>query len=320
MSHFSVCAAIPNSALERAGIGRALEEILAPYEENPVSGEYMEFQDQTEECWEAYPKDTVRAVRFPDGSLHGLFSPEFMNDFTIQENRLLEKTEDGEKETERSRALELLDACPVKKFYTFEEYCRKHCNYTEENGSWGYWCNPNARWDWYSIGGRFSDKLLVKKTSRSAIGMVSGPDGYLSADGALVGEIAWEEMKRRERAAAEKYYGELRTAFISGDGSDLGPLAYMEEDGIRGWGTMLYKAGETLEEYLYRSGLGKKDRYVMPAYAFVDLNGKWHAQGDMGWFGVSSNDKEERAWRDEVQAFLSTVWEKDYLVMLDCHI
>ena len=40
----------------------------------------------------------------------------------------------------------------------------------------------------------------------------------------------------------------------------------------------------------------------------------------MGWFGISSNDKPERTWNDELQTLMNEVQDDDYLVAVDCHI
>ena len=36
----------------------------------------------------------------------------------------------------------------------------------EKTGNYGYWHNPEAHWDWYSIGGRWTGKLKLKKSKR----------------------------------------------------------------------------------------------------------------------------------------------------------
>lgn len=37
----------------------------------------------------------------------------------------------------------------------------------KETGKYGYWENPNAQWDWYQIGGRWSNMLLSKNGYKS---------------------------------------------------------------------------------------------------------------------------------------------------------
>ena len=53
---------------------------------------------------------------------------------------------------------------------SFDDFMVEYGEYTsrdEETGKYGYWENPNAKWDWYSIGGRWSGSLLLKSGERS---------------------------------------------------------------------------------------------------------------------------------------------------------
>ena len=59
---------------------------------------------------------------------------------------------------------------------------------------------------------------------------------------------------------------------------------------------------------------------ILNTYAFVDRNGDWTGSGDMGWFGISSNDKDERAWNDEIQKLMNEAKDDDFLAIVDCHI
>ena len=108
MSHYSVCVAIPASRLEGGEmsawrIESILDEILAPYDEGPVSEEYLEFQDKTEECREGYHKDTRTAVRFPDGSVHSAFAKEVTRRFVLREGKLLHVRQCGYQVPRRHR-------------------------------------------------------------------------------------------------------------------------------------------------------------------------------------------------------------------------
>ena len=44
---------------------------------------------------------------------------------------------------------------------------------------------------------------------------------------------------------------------------------------------------------------------ISPPYAYVDTNGIWNERGEMGWFGISSNDKDEKTWDDEFKKFIN---------------
>lgn len=59
----------------------------------------------------------------------------------------------------------------------------------------------------------------------------------------------------------------------------------------------------------------KKGKY---AFSFVDSKGRWHEKGNMGWFGVSTNNKSD--WKDIFKELLKKEKPEDYLVCCDCHI
>jgi len=54
----------------------------------------------------------------------------------------------------------------LKKYYNndFEFFMKEWAGYEkdEETGKYGYWENPNRKWDYYQIGGRWLDKLTTK--------------------------------------------------------------------------------------------------------------------------------------------------------------
>lgn len=55
-------------------------------------------------------------------------------------------------------------------------------------------------------------------------------------------------------------------------------------------------------------------------YAYVDTNGNWYSRGEMGWLGVSSNDKDENSWDDEFKKFIKNQKKSTIVTLVDCHI
>ena len=338
MSHFFVCFIVPQ--LDHANpvtadtIDDRLSSILAPYDEQTEEMEYREFEDRTEEAKAGYETDTMRVIRYPDGSIRSIYDREFTKLFYICDDTIYqygpEEKERNNLQTEASRALELVKDYPVKAWYpTFEDYCEEYCGYIQNGeGEWGYTHNPNAKWDWWVIGGRFTGDFLVRADLQDCI--VSSdcsegdsdraPEGYKFVDGARKKDICWDLMKQLAVDAVEKGYQKCVEAFENKDLTGFGPLTSIVDDGIASWGAMLYKKGETLDEYKARKGVANVDRYMINAYAFVDRNGDWSGSGDMGWFGISSNDKDERTWNDELQTLINESQDDDFIVSIDCHI
>lgn len=337
MSHFSVCVVVPqvysNVRVSARNIESCLCRILAPYDEQTEEAEYREFEDRTEEAKAGYETDTTQAVRFPDGTIHSVHDNEFTDRFYTLEGAIYEYGADRKRteklQTEASRAYELINDYPVKQRYTsFEAYCEEYCGYVQNSeGLWGYTHNPNAKWDWWQIGGRFPGKFLVKEDVVDCIATHMSPDdddqvpdGYKYADAARMKDICWDLMKQIAVEAVEARYKRCVEAFESGQSKDLDFFARITDEGIIGWSSMIYVKGESLDNYKARKGVTDMDKYPINTFAFVDRNGDWSGSGDMGWFGMSSNDKPERAWNDELQALMSNVQDDDFIVAVDCHI
>lgn len=55
------------------------------------------------------------------------------------------------------------------------------------------------------------------------------------------------------------------------------------------------------------------------AFAIVK-DGKWYERGEMGWFGVVTDEKDENAWNKEVKQLLASLSPDTLLTVYDCHI
>lgn len=44
-------------------------------------------------------------------------------------------------------------------------------------------------------------------------------------------------------------------------------------------------------------------------FCLVDADGVWHEKGEMGWFGMSFNDKEADVWNNEVKTYIQQLAE-----------
>jgi hypothetical protein len=306
-----------------------LDYLLAPYEESTENEDYRVFQDCTEKCRKEYQEDTSDFAQFPDGNIYSIYHGKFCSKYMVKDGKVYckpEKFGDDPYESEDSLAITYLPNRPVKCHYSFEEYCVDFCGYRLENGCWGYWSNPNAKWDWWTVGGRWSGSMLAAKGIKDVLYSSEQHDdmlqmgNYRPIDGAFKKDIAFLKMHELQKESASARFFKLEKAFEQNDASDLGPLTAIKEDGIYGWGDLLYQAGETLEEYLQRRGLADDANGGFYPYAYVDAEGDWHGEGDMGWFGISSNDKSKLDWHTEVQQFLESLDGDDYLVCVDCHI
>lgn len=132
MSHFTVLVKVKQDRLENhdGDLDSALREMLLPYQED-ADEQYVQFVDCTQEI-----EDSLKTV--------------------IEEGDYLAK--------------EHPDAVgkTLEEFYGgFDEVAKEYHSYRKDSktGKYGYYKNPNAKWDWYQIGGRWSGFLPVKTTA-----------------------------------------------------------------------------------------------------------------------------------------------------------
>lgn len=228
----------------------------------------------------------------------------------------------------------------------------KYPNYNDYLQDWhgispdkqGYWINENAKWDWYSLGGRWTGYFKLKP---NAAGDIGEPGAFGNAarvgyvDSALKGAIDFEGMKMDAMEEARERYQEVLSMFN-------GNIPKLE----RTWDDIL--ADESIEGIdnkrdLYHSQPSKvralevaraheehffdleefqctEDEYaesisarVITPFAVVK-DGKWYQKGEMGWFGITHDEKDQGVWVEEVQKLLDSLADDTALHLYDCHI
>ena len=232
----------------------------------------------------------------------------------------------------------------------FDSAYKKHGELWNRN-NWrldeeGRWCeystyNPDAKWDWYVIGGRWTGFFKVKKGHFGSVGetCVSGTPakkGY--ADQLLKGAIDIEYMRndagkrameRWEFVHNEIICGESFTTFdkLRGSFTEIQDArdAYWNQPVLIRWkrkqaeNTSPIGFLSNIEDYL----ISKEDyienarRDVITPYAYV-VNGEWFGRGDMGWWGVSSNESD--AYDEQFNNVFQQMPDDTLVTIIDCHI
>lgn len=166
MAEITLCSLMGRTTSFARQLVAAVEEVMAPYSAE-ASEEYMEFADMTEELKSDYAK-SIDCLKLPNGKIvecgsYPYFSKYSIVDGKVSQNKVgpLHHT----RRTKQSRKIQYLPNCPRQKLYkTFEKYAGDYrgYEYNEEEKGYGFYCNPNAMWDWYQIGGRWPVSFLVK--------------------------------------------------------------------------------------------------------------------------------------------------------------
>lgn len=158
---------------------------------------------------------------------------------------------------ERTTPYESFDECYAE---NGEDWDNNSCRKNEA----GVWCeystyNPQSKWDWYLLGGRWSGKIIKLKK-----GATSG----------IIGERSWCSTTNGVDAALKK---------------DIDFEA-----------------------------MDKEPEYWVP-YAVVK-DSKWLGRGDMGWWGISTNNAPLEEWTQKVRELIASLPDDTLISFYDCHI
>ena len=161
---------------------------------------------------------------------------------------------------------------------------------TDPDGNLYSTYNPNSKWDWWEVGGRFNKQLKVGKVLR---------------DEAYVKDIDFTMDEETYKDALD-FWDVLMSGKPETPGKNYMTLfskQYYED---------YYGDRETYARYMAN----------FRTYAVITPDGKWYAEGDMGWFGCSSATPEEfKKWCEHYkEIFLDNADPKWILTIVDCHI
>lgn len=178
--------------------------------------------------------------------------------------------------------------------------------FNNELKSWGYYKNPKAKWDWYSIGGRWSGFFTLKNGASGALGepgiygREEEDEKPNKADQAKKGAIDWESMQNEQLVRARKTWEEVQS---EGDKipSAIKHFIYGITD------------DDTLDSYLER-----RDKF--PTTYAVLKDSTWYEKGEMGWWGVAANEKSDAEWDVEFKKLIEDLPDDTLLTIVDCHI
>ena len=332
MSHFSVMI-----------IGENPEEQLEPYWEldlteeevrNDPRGEFHSEQDEVDDDWE---NKTVKMIKLSNGEFCYTWDKRFTT------GKLFEQTKEYPADSEKVTLTYKENA--QRQGMTKEEFTDNWYGYSKHNGEYGYWNNPNAKWDWYQLGGRWSGYFKLKEGSdgtKGECGVLNScrtedkghADQLLKKDIDLEGMFA-DAMKK----AAERYnefeevtkgldppprWDSVRELFP--DDIDRARTVYHGHEFIQALqkADMMPWGGEIID--IYFVGQGGREKYIenskcqcLIPFAFVK-DGEWYEKGEMGWWGMVSDEKLQYDWSAKFMELWEDLPEDTLISMYDLHI
>lgn len=362
MSHFTVMV-----------IGKNPEEQLAAFHEFECTGQddqYIQDIDETAELQAEYDEARREYYHLPNAEFVGKYEA-----------------------TDEEKEQGTLENLPVSQFMTMREFLEKehgidpeHILKTNERPDlrdthkYGYIrmngdklvqsirrTNPNAKWDWYQLGGRWSGMLRLKPEYSEAIGHAVAfknrgkdiPDTLLEKIRKIsLGNQSWfnagEKLNRDQADTAPKYAIDF-DRMVSDHLSKVVPKWDAIQEVINGrdwltWAEMREKHENNIEaareafheqkviqdlkadllkhhfftdwddykisreEYIARESLS-----AVSTFALLK-DGEWREKGEMGWFGMSSNEKDQVDWSNELISIIEQLPDDTQISVYDCHI
>ena len=275
MSHYSVAVIIKKGQ----SLEDALEKALAPFDENLEVPPYI--AHTRKDLIEKERLEYLVAIREREILLSG--NTEF--NFRFKKEYLKETLEER---------LKKIDIISDEELY--QEAIRMYSpDSIDEYGNVISTYNPNSKWDWYEVGGRWSNLLTLKTGEKT--------------DCDVIKEVSFEpDIKEYNKALR---FWEL---YVEKNEEDL---TEEEKDEI---GFVFYKKEYFLEKY------GSKEEYAkamssFSTYAILDSDGVWHEPGAMGWFGMShASIKEEKKFTDNYMDIINREDPNNIIIIVDCHI
>lgn len=172
----------------------------------------------------------------------------------------------------------------------------------DEEGNLYYLSNPEAKWDWWLIGGRWTGYFRKKAGAEGEVGTpgvmtdpATDPD---VADVIKVKDIDWDAMdeaeKKRRGEFFDKYDAEKNSPFV--------------------WSKSEVQALTTLsrEEYI--------NRPVSHSTHAVLHDDEWYERGEMGWWGIVVDEKNPDEWDSEWRKLVESLDPETEVTIVDCHI
>jgi hypothetical protein len=187
--------------------------------------------------------------------------------------------------------------------------------------------NPESKWDWWVVGGRWSNMLMLK-------------DGR-HVDEAYIRDVDWVGMRAVARKKAEDDFDLMwniigkRTPLVAWKSFMAkypNDIAKAREE---------YNAQETLKvlrssnvaapvfgcpvETYHLDAPNPRESFVeasvnaIPWCYAVVKDGKWVTQGSMGWWGMSKDDMTDDEWKAIVRKLIDDSPD-EYVTVVDCHI
>lgn len=335
MSHFAVMV-----------IGKDVEKQLQPFHEFECTGiddQYVQDIDKTDELREAYKKDKQKCLRSPEGKLVNYYNNQFYRNPTPAEEESQHVFNKGQKVHFIPEGWVEVEV-PVCEMMTEAEFAAD--NYGDEiivtsqdqidkkgKNKYGHILvdggtvcryidrtNPNKKWDWYQVGGRWSGMLLVRGQEKNSaikknikVGLMRGKEEeecrkHYAEFAAIAKGRTWEPWDSVIKRFPENKIDEAREFY--------GSQAVIED--LRKDREFCF---DNNDQYLRSLDSLVKEARDSAIVTFALLkDGKWFERGEMGWWGIVLNEQDRDVWNAQFNKMFDELPDDTLITIVDCHI
>ena len=184
--------------------------------------------------------------------------------------------------------------------------------FVDDEGTLLRWCtyNPDSKWDWYQVGGRWRGFFTLKEgIPDRPLGEAGVPEMFSEKEGKEAIDYTGKADQVRkgdidlDAMYEEAYQNGLKTYDKAmKDSKDIRAFMYNMQE------------GETKEEYARRC-----QNNALSTFAYVK-DGEWYEKGTMGWWAVVSDPKACEDWDKQFHEAFEALPDDTLLTLVDCHI
>lgn len=329
MSHFTVLV-----------IGDKVEEQLQPYHEYECTGimdQYVVALDETEENIKDYQTDTV-AIVFKDGKLFGTKYSDQCKGFWKRSG--IGISSNDEFILPIGSGFSLQEDYPLNQVYpTFAQYMKDwHGEDLNKDGRVVRHTNPNAKWDWWVIGGRWTGFFTLKPGTtgeQGKPGLMTPSAGARCCDSTIKKNIDFASMRMTKQLEAQAAWESVNSIITKSEVFRTWDEV-TEKKNYGGEQREIYNSQPEVQAFRSINNLPWDDKvedYLIPKEEYVQKyvdttavtfavvkDGQWYEKGKMGWWANVSDAKEQGEWNKEFWSLIDSLPEDTLLTVVDCHI
>jgi hypothetical protein len=194
--------------------------------------------------------------------------------------------------------------------------------------------NPNAKWDWWTVGGRWSEYAardagtpaelgLLDLTQRKFDRALQTRHLFWAARYDAAREPLPEAALTRAQETLTGHWADVEQAhaiYFKPQDLALDTLAFKALEKINRW--FMWSLSDAVDMHRLESDFIARHEWEAPFHAYLSLDGIWHEVGEMGWWAMCSEENADtyNGEYGEFWTWFNGLPDDTQLYVVDCHI